>query len=102
MHFLALEAVDTLDFRVGWHVKLAYCRYKEIADDGVLWVGLGVFAAFRHRDMRAPFLCLTIPACILDGSVEADMLVKIVFLRYADEIGKNLLLAWILSGPDRV
>ena len=99
MHRLAGEMINAFDLGPLWYVELSDCAYEEVTRDSILRLVLSFLATLALSHSSMPFLGLVIPSRLLYAAVEADVLVEIIFLSNADQVGEDLLLAWILARP---
>lgn len=102
MHDLPVKPIHALDVRPLGLIELSHRAHQEVAINRIPFTKLGVLAPLRHAYLCPPLLGAIIPSCFIYSRVEADVLVEIVLLGDADEVGENLLLAGVLSSPGRI
>lgn len=99
MHELALKVVESRDLWQLRLIELADTADQKVALDVICGTELGILTALCRGDLDDPFLGDIVPFGCLDGAVEADVGIEVVFRGDGDEIFEDLLLARVLARP---
>ena len=92
MHLLPCEVIKALNLRPLWLIELPYSTDQKITCDLILRAELCVLAAACSCDLGLPFLLAVLPSSLLNGGVEANVLVQFVLLCYPDKVAEDLFL----------
>ena len=98
MHDLSIEGLQTGQLRVVGLVQLTDCRDQEIRIDGIGFSNFCLFPTDPFH-LRSPCIACVVPTSFFYCRIEADMPVKLVFVRYINQIILNFFLPGIFSSP---
>ena len=86
VHNLALEILQPGDIRIPGLIQLPYRRDEEIALNRIPFGVILCILAPSDLHLNPPLLLLIIPGRRLDCSVEPNVLVELVLIRYVPQI----------------